>query len=92
MQGQCGFTGTLGPVDLNDTSLGVPAAESEIKRERTGGDRFHPHPGCIPETHDRSLSEIALDLTEDEVERLVALTGAEISTGGLGGFHVGWHG
>ena len=33
-----------------------------------------------------------LNLVLGQIERLIALTGADISTRGLGGFHVGWHG
>ena len=92
MQGQCGLAGAFRAVNLDNAPLGISTTQGEIKGEGTCGNRLDPHPGCVPKAHDRSLAEIALDLTEHEVERFITLTGADISTGGLGGFHIGWHG
>lgn len=92
MERQRRFTGTFRAIDLDHTALGIPATQGKVEREGTGGDGFDPHPGGISKTHDRSLAEVALDLPEHKIERLIALTWADISAGGLRGFHVGWHG
>ena len=96
MQRQRCLTRTLRAIDLNDTALGVTATEGKIKREGTGGDGFHPHAGSVTKTHDRSLAEIALDLTEHQIQRLVTLTGTPLGGAWIGtgsrGFHLCRHG
>ena len=75
VQRQRCLTGTFRAIDLHHTALGIATTQGEIQGERSGGDRFHPHAGGIPQPHDRPFTEIALDLAEHQIQRLVALTG-----------------
>ena len=73
MQGQCGLTRTLRAIDLHDPALGIAATQGEVKGQRSGGERLHPHAGGIAQPHDRTLTEVALDVVEHKSEGLVAL-------------------
>ena len=75
MEGERGLAGALRSVDLHHPPLGVPASEGEIQGEGAGVDRFDPHPGGIPQTHDRPLAEIAFNLGEHQAQGLVPLGG-----------------
>ena len=89
VQGERGFTGTFRAVDLHHTTLRVTTTQGEVKGQRTGGNRLHPHAGGIAQPHDRSLAEVALDLTQHQIQRLVPLAGG---TGiGSAGFHICRH-
>src|SRR5947209_16348931 len=62
----------LGAEDLDDAAAGkAPDAEREIERERAGRDRADGHRRAIVHLHDRALSELALDLSERDVECFV---------------------
>ena len=62
MEGEGGLAGALRAIDLHHPPLGITAAEGQIEGQGTGVDRLDPHPGGIPEPHDRAFTEIALDL------------------------------
>ena len=73
MQREGGLTGTLRPIDLHYSALGIAPTQGQIQGEGAGADGFHPHAGRIPQAHDRTLAEIALDLIQDKPQGLVAL-------------------
>ena len=75
VQGERGFTGTFWAVDLHHATLRITTTQREVKGQRTGGNRLHPHAGGIAQPHDRSLAEVALDLTQNQIQRLVPLAG-----------------
>ena len=73
MQGQRGFTRTLRAINLHNPALGIAATQGEVEGERSGGERLHPHAGGIAQPHDRTLTEVALDVIKHKSEGLVAL-------------------
>ena len=71
------LAGRLWPVDLDDTPAGQPAdAQRDVERERAGGDSADRNLRAIAHTHHRSLAELALDLAERNVQRLLAIHAA----------------
>jgi hypothetical protein len=59
------FTGRFRSVYFYNSSARKPAyAKRDIKRERAAWDRLHLHVSRFPELHDRSFSELFLDITQ----------------------------
>ncbi|MNE12055.1 hypothetical protein D3C80_1048350 [compost metagenome] len=64
-QGQGGFTGGLGAVDLDDPAFRQATdAQGDVQAQRAGGDRRHGLALLVAHAHDRTLAELTLDLTQ----------------------------
>ena len=64
----------LGAEDLDDAPAREPAdAEAEVERERAGRDRADRHGRLVAHPHDRAFAELALDLSERNVQSLLAI-------------------
>jgi hypothetical protein len=60
--------------DLDDSPARQPAdAEREIERERPRRDGRDRHLGLVAHAHDRPLAELALDLSECDIQSLLAV-------------------
>ena len=71
VQGQCGLTGGLRPVDLHDTAPGQTAdAQRQVQGQGAGGDSLHVQGALCAVTHDRALSVHLLDLLHGRFQRL----------------------
>ena len=87
MQGDGGLAGGFRSVDLHDAAARESAdTERGIQRHRAGGDHLDRRAGVIPETHDRPLAELAVNLRERGVELGAAFRGG--LPGGLRSSHV----
>ena len=65
---------TLRSVDLDDPAARQAAdAERDVEGDRAGRDDLDRRPDVVAEAHDRALAELAVDLGERGVERLVAV-------------------
>ena len=72
VQRNCGLTGGLRSVDLHNTAARQAAdTKREIQADRPGRDMVDVHAGVFAQAHDRSLAELALDLAERGLERLL---------------------
>src|SRR5207253_882978 len=68
------LSGRLGAEDLDDAAAREPAdAEGEVEGERTGRDRADVHSRVVAHLHHRALAELPLDLSESDVESLLAI-------------------
>ena len=57
------LTGGLRAVDFDDAPTGQTAnSKSNIKSQRTSGDHLHRGTRIIPQSHDRTLTELLIDL------------------------------
>src|SRR5690606_7890909 len=61
-------------VHLDDAPTRQAAdAERHVERDRPRRDDLHGCPGPVPQPHDRSLAEVAIDLGEGRFEGLLAV-------------------
>ena len=86
VQGDRRLAGGLRAVDLDDPAARQPTdAEGDVEGDRAGRDDLDRRPGVVPEAHHRSLAELAVDLGEGGVERLLAVCGCgHVLTSGTG--------
>ena len=69
-----GLAGALRAVDLDDPAAREAAdAQRDVERDGAGRDRLDGRPDVVTEPHHRALAELAVDLRESRVERLVAV-------------------
>src|SRR5690606_23927516 len=65
------LTRGLRTIDLDDPTTGQPTdAERDVERDGAGLDHLHRSPLVAAEAHDRSLSELAVDLRQGVLEGL----------------------
>ena len=76
VEGQCGLTGGLRSIDLNDPALGQAAdPQRQVQGQGAGGDRLHHYPQVLPQPHDGALSVVALDLRHGGLQCLLLICG-----------------
>ena len=86
VHGKRRLTRSFWTIDLDNASTRKSAnAEGEVEGERTGRNRLHVHVEVLSKSHDRALTELLLDLSERNVERLVLVVnhgGSSLVPGG----------
>ena len=72
----------FGAIDFNDTSAGNPTyAQSGIERDGSGGNNRNPLQGfCLPQFHDRSLTELFFNLRERQFQRFFSVVSRHYSS------------
>ena len=76
VQGHGGLARGLGPVDLDDASLGdATHAQGDVQLQAAGGDHLHVHVGGLPKLHDRALAKLLFDVAQRQIQRLFLFLG-----------------
>ncbi len=76
VEGQRRLTGRLRTVDLDDAATGQATdAEGDVEGDGTGRNDLDGSAVVAAQSHDRALSELAVDLGEGRFEGLLAVGG-----------------
>ena len=71
MQGNRGLTAGLRSVDLDDPATWESTnAQGDVERDRSSGDCRNLDCFAFPQSHDRTLAMLLLNLAESSLERL----------------------
>ena len=76
METDGGLASRFGPEDLDDPPGGKSAdPQRQVERQRTGADHRHVGAGRpgVPETHDRTLAELLLNLADRNRQTLLLI-------------------
>ena len=83
LQGQRGFTGGFGAVDLDNTAAGHAAdAQCQIKAQATGGDGIDLHRDIGTQLHNGTLAELLFNLCQRGFQRGLLIGGRACRLGG----------